>query len=72
MGSKSGSNLALGGVKTQSDMDRRIIYSSLIIVIVLALLTHQSANTTYSLATVLLIIFIVIGNIIYLHRKYKK
>lgn len=53
-------------------IDRKIIYLSLLIIVVLALLSHLTAGQIYSLATVLLIIFIALGNIGYLYTKSKK
>ena len=42
------------------------------IIIVLAIVVHLSAEKTSSLITVFLIVIIALGNIGYLYRKFKK
>jgi hypothetical protein len=56
-------------LKTLQHIDPRIIYTSLAIIIILALLNHLTRGETYSIATVLLIVFIALGNIGYLYSK---
>ena len=50
-------------------IDRRIIYASLVIIMVLAILDHLTVGQMISLATILLIAFIALGNIGYLSSR---
>jgi hypothetical protein len=59
-------------VSALENIDSKIIYGSLLIIVVLALLAHLTAGQIYSLATILLIIFVALGNIGYLYSKSKK
>jgi lysylphosphatidylglycerol synthetase-like protein (DUF2156 family) len=59
------------GVKME-EKTRRLIYLSLLVVIVLAVLAHQTTQVTISAASLLLIVLIAISNIVYLHSKSKK
>jgi len=54
-----------------SQIDRRIIYASLAIIMVLAVLGHLTTGETYSIATLLLIVFVALGNIGYLYSRSK-
>jgi hypothetical protein len=53
-------------------IDRKVIYGSLLVVVVLAILYHFTAGQIYSLATIVLIVFIVLGNIGYLYSRRKR
>jgi len=53
-------------------IDRKVIYGSLLIVVVLAILYHLTAGQIYSLATIVLIVVIVLGNIGYLYARTKR
>ena len=59
------------GVKKEENTPR-LIYLSLLVVIVLALLAHQSIQVTISTASLLMIVLIAIGNIVYLHSRSRK
>lgn len=69
---KSDSNLAIGGLKAKSEIDLRIIYASLFIIVGLALFSHLSANRTSSITSAFVIVIVALGNIAYLYNKYKK
>lgn len=53
-------------------IDSRLIYASLLVIVVLALLTHLSTDKTQSLVTVFMIVIIALGNIGYLYGRFKK
>jgi undecaprenyl pyrophosphate phosphatase UppP len=55
-----------------SENERRIVYLSVLVVAVLAILLGLSNDQTYSAVTVLFIVIIVIGNIIYFYRRMKR
>jgi len=50
-------------------VDRRIIYASLLIIIVLAAITRLSPEETYSIVAIFTIIIVALGNIGYLYSK---
>jgi hypothetical protein len=54
-----------------SENERRIVYLSVLVVVVLAILLGLSNDQTYSAVTVLFIVIVVIGNIIYIYRRMK-
>jgi predicted Na+-dependent transporter len=64
MASKSGSVL--------ERIARKIAYTSLLVIVALAIVTHLTSGQTYSLATVILVVFIALGNIGYLYSRSKK
>jgi lipoprotein signal peptidase len=53
-------------------IDRRIIYASLLIIIVLAAVTRLSPEETYSIVSVFLIIIVALGNIGYLYSRSRR
>jgi heme/copper-type cytochrome/quinol oxidase subunit 2 len=55
-----------------SENERRIVYLSMLVVAVLAILLGLSNDQTYSAVTVLFIVIVVIGNIIYFYRRMKR
>ncbi len=55
-----------------SENERRIVYLSVLVVAVLAILLGLSNDQTYSAVTVLFIVIVVIGNIIYFYRRMKR
>lgn len=63
-------NLALGQEKV-NETERRIIYLSFAIIIILSLLMNYSQDQMTSLITLFLIIMIAIANIIYFNSKRK-
>lgn len=56
-------------ISSLEHIDRRIIYASLVIIMALAILNHLTVGQMISLATMLLILFIVLGNIGYLYSR---
>jgi F0F1-type ATP synthase assembly protein I len=54
-----------------SENERRIIYLSVLVVIVLALLLGLSDNQTYSLVAVLFIVIVAIGNVVYFYGRMR-
>ncbi len=54
-----------------SENERRIIYLSVLVVIVLALLLGLSNNQTYSLVAVLFIVIVAIGNVVYFYGRMR-
>jgi lipoprotein signal peptidase len=54
-----------------NQIDRRILYASMAIVVVLAVLMRLKMDEIYSLLAVLLIIFVALGNIGYFYTKSK-
>jgi uncharacterized membrane protein len=52
--------------------ERNLIYTSFVIVVVLALLMNAVAGTVYSLVPLLMIVLVVLGNILYLRGKRQK
>lgn len=62
--------MALGKTKI-SQTERLIIFLSLFIIIILAILMQYSQAQVYSILTLFVIIIIVIGNAIYIYNKYK-
>ena len=55
-----------------AESTRRIIYLSLATIVGLAIVEHLTRTMTISIATLLVLMFIVIGNIGYLYRRFRK
>ncbi len=53
-------------------IDPRILYLSLTLITVLAIVTNLTPDKTYSIVSVFLIVVIALGNIGYLYRRFKK
>lgn len=53
-------------------IDRKIIYISLLIVVLLGILYHFTAGEISSAATIVLMVFIVLGNIGYVYSRMKR
>jgi predicted Na+-dependent transporter len=64
--------MASKSVSVLERIARKIAYTSLLVIVALAIVTHITSGQTYSLATVILVVFIALGNIGYLHNRSKK
>lgn len=53
-------------------IDRKIIYISLLIVVFLGIFCHFTAGEIFSSATVVLMVFIVLGNVGYVYSRAKR
>lgn len=60
------------GETKMGENTRRIIYLSLVIIVALAVLEHLTAGQTYSIAALFLIVIVALGNISYLHSRFRK
>ncbi len=58
--------------KGLEQIDPRIIYASLLLIVVFAFLVHLSTDRTQSLVAVFVIVIVALGNIGYLYRKFGK
>jgi predicted Na+-dependent transporter len=64
--------MASKAVSVLERIARKIAYTSLLVIVALAIVTHLTSGQTYSLATVILVVFIALGNIGYLYSRSKK
>ncbi len=55
-----------------SENERRIVYLSVLVVVVLAILLGLSNDQTYSIVAVLFIIIVVIGNVVYFYGRMRR
>ena len=55
-----------------SDTERRLIYLSLIVIVVLAVLMQYGLQDIYSLVALFIIVVVAIGNIVYLYNRSRK
>ena len=55
-----------------SENERRIIYLSVFVVIMLAIFFGLSNDQTYSIIAVLLIVIIAIGNVVYIYGRMRR
>ena len=58
--------------KGLEQIDPRVIYASLLIIMVFSLVIHLSTDKMQSLVGLFMIIIIALGNIGYLYRKFGK
>jgi len=59
-------------VERLEQIDPKILYASLLIIIALAMVIHLTSDKTHSIMSLFLIVVIALGNIGYLHRKFKR
>jgi len=64
----------LNGVEQSkmSEAERQLLYLSLVVIVVLAILMQYGLAETYSILALFFIIVIAIGNIAYLYSRSKK
>ncbi len=66
-------NVLNQGMKPRmSETERQLIYLSLIVIVVLAILMQYGPTETYSLVAIFFIIVIALGNIVYIYNRSRK
>lgn len=59
-------------VERLEQIDPRIIYASLLIIMALAILSNLTVERALSIASVFIIVIIALGNIGYVYRRFRK
>ena len=64
--------MAIDGLKTEGEIDPRIIYASLFVIAGVALISPLGASRASSIASAFVVVIVALGNISYLYSRFKK